>query len=306
MNIKPFLLPVIATLLILVISGLIAKNLFFKPANAGLKVETNLASIVYLDGKEIGRTPFESEKLTSGEKNLKIVPEQTFGNFNDWEIKVKLASGAMAVVKKEFADDDNYSSHSIVTMESITDKKSSSLLVVSIPDSVVVKIDSESKGFTPVSLDKLTEGDKTLVLSSPEFKEKVLNTKLFNGFKTIINVKLSRASEEELSTLTPTPSAGSSTTPSPSPSPKPSVKVTPTPTLKVTPTVPPKPYVEIKPTETGWLRVRAEASKASQEIGRVNPGEKYSLLDEVAGWYKITFGQDKEGWISSVYATKIE
>lgn len=302
MNIKPLILPITATLLILIITGLIVKNVFFKPANAGLKVDSIPAGVVYLDGKEVGRTPYESEKLSSGEKIVKIIPEQTFGNLNSWETKVKLISGALAMVRKEFAEDESKSSSEVITMEPVTDKKTASLLVVSIPDSAVVKIDSESKGFTPVSLDKLSEGDKIVVLSAPGFKDKTMTVKLYNGFRTVLNVKLAQSSEEEGLEVTPTPSTAISMTPTA----KPSGKVTPTPSVKVTPTVPVKPYVEIKPTETGWLRVRSEASKTSQEIGRVNPGEKYSLLDEVTGWYKISFGTNKEGWISATYATKVE
>lgn len=303
MNIKPFLLPIIATVLILIISGLIVKNLFFKPSNAGLKVDSLPAGLVYLDGKEVGRTPYESEKLSSGEKTVKIVPEQTFGNLGPWEIKVKLVSGALAVVKKEFAEDENKSSSYIISMEPLVDKKTASLLIVSIPDSAVVRLDNESKGFTPVSLDKLPDGDKTITLSSPDFTEKTINAKLFNGFKTVLNVKLAQATGEEITGLTPTPTLNVTTTPTP----KITGKVTPTPTGKITPTIPSKPYVEIKATETGWLRVRAEASsKTGQEIGRVLPGEKYSLLDEVTDWYKISFGTNKEGWISAAYATKVE
>lgn len=306
MNIKPFLLPIVATLLIVIISGLIVKNLFFKPSDAGLKVDANPAGVVYIDGKEVGRTPYESEKLSSGEKTIKIVPEQTFGNLKTWEIKVKLVSGALAVVRKDFNEDEAQSSSYIISMEPIVDKKSASLLVVSIPDSAVVRLDGESKGFTPVSLDKLIEGDKTITLTAPDFTEKTINAKLYNGFKTIINVTLAQSAE--VTELTPTPSLAVS----PTPSAKPTGKISPTPTAKatptgkVTPTIPAKPYVEIKATETGWLRVRQEASKTSLEIGRVNPGEKYALLDEVTGWYKISFGASKEGWISSTYATKFE
>lgn len=265
--------------------------------------------VVYIDGKEVGRTPYESGKLSSGEKVVKIVPEQTFGNLKPWEIKVKLVSGILAMVRKDFNEDENQSSSYIVSMESIVDKKSASLLIVSIPDSAVVRIDSESKGFTPVSLDKLSEGDKTIILTAPDFTEKIINAKLYNGFKTIINVTLSQSlTPETPADITPT----SSLTVSPTPTAKPTGKISPTPTAKVTPTgkvtptIPPKPYVEIKATETGWLRVRQEPSKTSLEIGRVNPGEKYSLLDEVTGWYKISFGTNKEGWISAIYATKFE
>jgi hypothetical protein len=296
MNFKPYFLPFVATFLVIVLVGLIVKSVFLKPANAGLKVNTIPSATIFLDGKEVGRTPFESETLKAGEKTLKIVPDQTLANFSPWEIKVKLVSGVETIVQKEFAENENQASSQVVTLETITDKKTASLMVVSVPDSAVVKIDNESKGFTPVSLDQLAEGEKDITLSAPGFKDENLKVKLYAGFKAILNVKLSQ--ETEAAEVTPTPSITTSPTPS--------LKLTVTPTKGPTPTTPAKPYVEIKSTETGWLRVRADASKSSSELGKVYPGEKYSFLEEKNGWYKIVFGENKEGWISSAYATKVE
>jgi uncharacterized protein YgiM (DUF1202 family) len=59
-------------------------------------------------------------------------------------------------------------------------------------------------------------------------------------------------------------------------------------------------------TPTGFLRVRKEASTTAEEIGRVNPGEFFRLLDEQNSWYKIEFQTDKEGWVSGQYAQKFE
>jgi len=60
----------------------------------------------------------------------------------------------------------------------------------------------------------------------------------------------------------------------------------------------------IKDTPTGWLRVRDKASTAGSEVGRVEPGDEYELLDEDNGWYKIEYEQGEEGWISAQYANK--
>ena len=53
------------------------------------------------------------------------------------------------------------------------------------------------------------------------------------------------------------------------------------------------------------MRVREEASTSSKELGKVDPGEEFVLLDEKNSWYKIEY-EDTEGWISSTYAEKVE
>jgi N-acetylmuramoyl-L-alanine amidase len=66
--------------------------------------------------------------------------------------------------------------------------------------------------------------------------------------------------------------------------------------------------VEILSTSTGFLRVRSEPSILGEEIGRVEPGERYPYLDEDedTGWLKIEYEEGKEGWVSGQYAKKIE
>lgn len=65
------------------------------------------------------------------------------------------------------------------------------------------------------------------------------------------------------------------------------------------------PAVEIQKTPTGFLNVREDPSLDAELKGVVFPGEKYLLLEEVSGWYKIRLRDDSWGWIYSVYAKKI-
>lgn len=297
---KKYLLPIVVTVLLLLIVGLIIKSVFFKKADAGLRVESIPQSEVFINGQSVGKTPFESEKLTPGEKTLKIVPDSSFGNFTNWETKIKLTSGAMSLVKREFAETDNKTSGEIVTFEKTTDKKSTSLLVISIPDSVVVKVNGESRGFTPVSLDKLSEGEYEITLSAPGFSERIVNIKLFYGFKSTLSVKLAAVEEGSVPSLTPSPTTTVSVAPTPS------TKTTPVPTKGPTPTMPEKPYIQINETPTGWLRVRSDAAVTASEIGKVYPGETYALLEEKSGWIKINFKADTTGWVSGQYVKKFE
>lgn len=60
--------------------------------------------------------------------------------------------------------------------------------------------------------------------------------------------------------------------------------------------------LEIAATQTGWLRVRASASGAAAEIGRVSTGERYiRIADSGNGWYKIKLTTGEVGWISRQY-----
>lgn len=63
--------------------------------------------------------------------------------------------------------------------------------------------------------------------------------------------------------------------------------------------------VEIQETGTGWLRVRSEPGLTGTEVTKVNVGEKFPLLEEKSGWYKIKLSDGQEGWVISQYATKL-
>ncbi|PIU03426.1 hypothetical protein COT44_03205 [Candidatus Shapirobacteria bacterium CG08_land_8_20_14_0_20_39_18] len=303
---KKFILPVLVIMLVIVLAIIIFKSPLLKQANAGLQVNSIPQASVYLDNKEVGKTPYEEAKLTSGEKTVKLVLSTI-----QWEAKVKLNNGTVAVVSYEFGADLDQSTGEIITLEPSTNKKSSSLTVVSQPDSSVVKVDGETKGFTPVLIENLSTGQHEIVVSAPDFKDRTITTKFFGGFKTMINVKLASAAEGQ---LTPTPEPSGPLTPTPTsgkigkatPTPSTTLRASPTPTGKTTPTPLPKPYVKILDTPTGWLRVRMKPSLTASEAARVNPGEQYSLLDQQTGWYQISYDTNKEGWISSQYAQKFE
>ena len=290
---RKFVLPVIALVLVLGVGGFIIKQKFLQPAQAGLQVSSNPTATIFLDDKEMGMTPNEWQNLKPGEVTLKLVPQSTATTYFPWETKIKLINGMVAVVNREFGETESASAGEVMTVEKIADKKSASLAVISIPDSAVVTLNNETKGFTPVNLDGLTEGNFEVRVSANGYKERMIRVKLVNGHKLMVNVKLAEEKKEETGETEEEEAE---------------VTGTPTPKAAVTPqtTPPPKPYVLIKDTPTGWLRVRIEPSTTATEAAKVNPGEMYSLLDEESGWYKIEYQEDEEGWISGQYAEKYE
>ncbi|MGB9706967.1 MAG: PEGA domain-containing protein [Microgenomates group bacterium] len=294
----------IAAVLGVVLIGLIVKSKFLGQSGpAAISVSTTPRSTVFIDGVQVGTTPFLDDKIQAGEHTVKLVPEQTTNNLVTWEGKVNLTSNILTVINRTLGPTESASSGEIIWLEKISSKDKSSLAVVSIPPQAVVKIDGEPKGFAPVALEDLNPGSYQIVVASPGYEERTVSAKTVAGYKLIVNVQLAKKIEgiEEA-----TPSAEEAeVTPSPKASPTP--KTTP----KATVTPPEKPYVKIKETPTGWLRVRMEPSTSATEAAKVKPGEMFPYLGEektVGGtkWYKIEYEKDKGGWVSGVYVELVE
>ena len=310
------LLPLI--LIIGVIIGLIflGKKLFAGRKKAALSVNTNPRATVFLDGEHLGSTPYYNEALKAGEFVLKIVPESTGQALTPWEGRVSLSPGILTVVNRELGLTQDDSSGEILSFEPLADKNAISVSVVTTPDGAVVNLDGEPRGFAPLTLDNITEGDHILLVSSPGFKERTIKAKTVKGHKLIASVQLGRETvtvptEEETAESTPSASPSPKVSPKPTATPKATASPVPTATPKASPKASPtsslpRPYVLIKSPDTGWVRVRSEPSTSGTELAKVNDGEQFPLQDEQSGWYKIEYDTAKSGWISGQYAEKFE
>ncbi len=324
-------------LLVLIIIGsslflilLVVRFIFVSrsPKQGVLKITTNAASKVLLENRDIGKTPFE-QKINAGEYALRIVPEGTDKNLSSWQGNVKVGQNVLTYVNRDLSESELTSAGETLWLEKIGSSKGE-LTVTSVPDGAKVVIDDESKGITPVTLTELPQGDHTLLVSSPGFDSRTIKIKITVGYKLTASLSLALSPGQMLADtpdeliasptaeLLPTPSKGptptvaKNITPTKGVTPTPTKKLSPTPTpttTKVASTTPAK-KVKIKDTPTGFLRVRQDASTGAAEIGRVKPGEQYAVLDNktVSGvlWYKITFTETLDGWISGEYATKVE
>lgn len=252
---------------------------YFKPKVAGIFIETDPPANVFIDGEEVGRTPYEVNR-SPGELVIKLIPDSFQAPLTPYETKVNLIAGVQTVIRRVFADSEEGSAGEIISFERIA-KEETSLTVVSIPDSAQLEIDGRDKAFTPHKTSSILPGGHTLVLSSEGFQERIIEVKTHQGYKLTAIVKLAKSQGQEvIETLSVTP----------------------------TPSDIGKEMVEILETSTGFLRVRREPSTLGEEIGRVEPGEKYPLIqtDEKTGWFEIEYEEGKEGWISNQYARKIE
>jgi uncharacterized protein YgiM (DUF1202 family) len=59
----------------------------------------------------------------------------------------------------------------------------------------------------------------------------------------------------------------------------------------------------VKDTPTGFLRVRSTPSTQGEELGKVNPGDSFSVMDSASGWFQIEMPDGVTGWVSGTYAS---
>ena len=248
-----------------------------------LQVTSNPISKVYADGKLIGQTPLcrcqADEMLSAGVHTIRMVPIQ--GNLEPFEEKITITPSVLTVVDRTFGPGAS-SQGSVISLSPISNKKDAQLLIVSFPDSSQVSLDSNPSGSTPLLLDNITASDHEIKVTKDGYQSKTLRVKAIQGYKlealVFLGVNLNAATSSAL------PVASPSATPAP------------TSTAQI--------QVTILSTPTGFLRVRSGPSLGDSQIGTVNPGEKYTYIDEKNGWYEIKLNNGQPGWISSQYAQK--
>jgi len=252
---------------------------FFKPRMAGIFIETTPSASVLIDGKKVGETPFRTT-LEAKEVVVLLIPESFGVSLAPYETKINLTPGVETVVRREFGEAEEAASGEIISFER-GEKKETSLVIVTDPDSSQITIDGGDRVFSPYKTSSILPGEHTLVISKEGYLPRVLRVKTHRGFKLTAFVKLGLIKKVNEDATIPSP----------------------TPTQEVL-----LGEVEILETPTGFLRVRETPSSLGKEIGKVVTGEIYPLLqeDEKTGWFKIEFEEGAFGWISNQYARKLK
>ncbi len=285
------------------------RSLLSSRKKAALSVAATPKSTIFLDGEHLGQTPYYNEKLKAGEYVLKIVPESSGQALNVWEGRVNLSPGILTVVNRELGLTQENSSGEILSFEPLADKNATSIAVVTTPDGAVVNLDGEPRGFAPISLDDISEGDHILVVSSPGYIERTIKAKTVKGHKLIASVQLARETnslpEDEDEEATESAQA--------SPKPSPSPKTSPTSSPKASPTSGGSnldlPYVEIENEADGYVNCRSEPDTEGGTdtiVTTLDHGGEFPLLDEQEGWYQVEYESGKNCWLTGKYAEKFE
>ncbi len=260
-----FLIFISAVIALSITYFLISRNL----GKGALQATSEPNSKVYLDGKLIGQTPLcrceLPDMIDVQDYTIRLVPVE--GNFPPFEQKISIYPKVLTVVDRTFSDP----SGSVISLSKLQDKKEIGLTVISFPQNAKLFLDNSETGVTPFSLNNITESDHEIKLTKNGYKDKIIRIRTVKGYKLDALIFLGVNAQVSSSSATPAASVAK---------------------------------IIILDTPTGFLRVREEASLSSSQVGQVLPGEKYDLLEEKEGWFKIKTSDTKTGWISSQYSKK--
>lgn len=263
---------------LVIICGVIFGGCSLAPRKSGIEIISYPETKVYLNDKEMGLTPYKNNTLVPGEIKVKLKAN----NGQEWTKTIELQNNSNTVIDWEFRDKEEESGGYLLYLEKTGNNQKAGTMINTIPDKATISVDGEIKGMSPIKIDNILDGDRQITIAFPGYKNINVFIKAIKGYQTVIESKLAQEKtiiQEDLIVNESTPSAQLNQN---------------------------QAIVLIKETETGWLKVRETASSVSNEITKVKPNEKYNLLDEQNGWFKIDLGQNKNGWISSKYASKSE
>ena len=244
------------------------------------------AAIVYIDGSEVGKTPFSSAAITNGDYELKISHDgyesiSTRINIQkDYTLNVsaKLFPFPVTPIVQVFEGSEGLYNISIENPVVTSDTQSWVKGVIYWNLTRGVNIDN-------VGLNKEKVFDYFI-----DYKGGIYD---INGKPVIIQEDFQRLKDLKRGAYLGIPSLGEGVTTEAREAleklSEVGIEAVTTKTAK------------IKTTPLGWLRVREKPSLNATEITRVNTGNTYNVLGEEEGWVKINVSETIEGWVSETY-----
>ena len=157
---------------------------------SGISVQSSPDSAtVYLDGKEVGKTPFEDKNLDVKQYAVKVDKDGAIFQGN-----IKLIDGTMTLINRDLAKDSASSAGETLTLD-----KGKGITLISNPSDAEVEIDGKSVGKTPTSIN-LEIGEHTILVSHPNYLKRSIKATLPKDFNLTISVDLA-LSEADLTTI---------------------------------------------------------------------------------------------------------
>lgn len=233
---------------------------------AALQITTNPETSVFLNGKHIGKTPYFSDQLKSGNYTVKLSASDA-----NYTSKIRLNEGTLTVVNRDLAGNFQAQSGEVLWLE----KNKSGFFIASIPPAADVSIDGRQIGKTPAIVHDLEEGEHKVTISHQNYTKREFAIKTSKKF--LLNAEVTLA-------LTDAKGVGNTSV---NPSPQPQIK-----------------KIEILKTPQGFLRMRKAPALESQEVIRVPDGTQLEIIQDTVDWLQVKY-QGKIGWVSAQFTKKL-
>lgn len=267
------------------------------------------AFAVYLDDIYFGQTPFFDERIKTGEYVLSL--REINSNQSIWQSRIPINHRSLTVVNFSYATNQEQRSSEIVYLEPLSDSKLAKVSITTLPDHVVVKVDGQVQGFSPLSIDFQEAAEKRITLEAPGYQSKTIQAKTILGQHLIIQAQLgiqsdlpienqpqaTKSAQLEVVELTEDARFGASES---------GVSLG-----YQDPVQTAGEMVEILNATVGinWLRVRSTPNTlANNEVARVMVGDFYPFIEvsDNNEWSLIEYAPDKQGWVASRYTKLVE
>ena len=164
-----------------------------KPKSGISILSTPAEALVYLDNKEVGKTPYENKDLVVSEVLVKIEKDKSI-----WQGKINLTTGTITVINRDLSIGISSSGG-----ETLSLKKGKGMTIVSSPGESNIEIDGKAFGKTPQTID-IEPGEHVLLLTHTNYLNRSIKANLPAGFNLTISSDLAMA-EAELTTPEPIP-----------------------------------------------------------------------------------------------------
>lgn len=168
----------------------IGETVFGIKQRSGISIlSTPDSATVFLDGKEVGKTPYEDKNLDVKEYNVKLDKDGA-----SWQGNIKLTPGTEAIINRDLTSDAASSSG-----ESLTLTRGKGLTIISNPPEAEIEIDAKAYGKTPITVN-ITDGEHTILISHLNYLNRSIKVSLPENFNLTVSVDLS-LSEADLTTI---------------------------------------------------------------------------------------------------------
>ena len=245
---------------------------------------------VFINNVAIGKVPFE-DKYKAGEYLLKLIPEENATQTASWQRKITVRKKSLTTISVELGSNDITTTGDVFDVAKTNTSFGSDKGEVSIetePSGALVYLDNDEKGVAPAILSNISKGDHELSVLMPGFFRRTKKIVIAPGYRVNAYMKLA---------VDPVQS--------------PSFKIVDTikdatPSSDITSTTTGGQTIIVKGTPEGTLNVREDASVTASKSATVNEGDKFTVIEEKSGWYKIEYITGKQGWVSGEYTKKQE
>lgn len=161
-------------------------------SKAGIKITSLPQATVFIDGQEVGKTPYEDQDSKAEEYLIKLQAGEA-----TWQDRVKLTAGTLTVVNREITPNVASSSGEVLTLH-----PGKGVVITSTPSEAEVEVDGKSMGKTPLSITDLPFGEHTFLLSQENYLKRSIRATLPENLSLYIDVNLA-LSEVNLGAQTP-------------------------------------------------------------------------------------------------------